>query len=220
MDLYFERHDGQAVTCDDFVQAMQDASGLDLTQFKRWYSQAGTPVVRLAGRVRRGGTTYTLEVAQEASPLARPAREGAVPHPARRSGLLGARRRRHSAARRRRSRRRPTTRVLDVRSRARSYSASPDVPSPPVPSLLRGFSAPVRLDFPYSDRELAFLAAHDSDPVNRWDAAQRTFVTALLWLARERRAGKPLALPAALEQVVAQLLVGREERSGAASRWR
>jgi aminopeptidase N len=64
----------------------------------------------------------------------------------------------------------------------------------------------VRLDFPYSDRELAFLAAHDSDPVNRWDAAQRTFVTALLWLARERRAGKPLVLPAVLEQVIAHLL--------------
>ena len=68
MDLYFERHDGQAVTCDDFVQSMQDASGLDLTQFKRWYSQAGTPLVRLAGRYDEAAKTYTLEVAQEASP--------------------------------------------------------------------------------------------------------------------------------------------------------
>ena len=204
MDLFFARHDGQAVTCDDFAQAMQDASGLDLTQFKRWYSQAGTPVMRVAGRYDQDAKTYTLEVAQESQPSA--GQRTKEPHhiplavglldqagndlPLRVEGDELA----------------PTTRVLDVRA-PRQLFRFIDVPAAPVPSLLRGFSAPVRLDFPYSDRELAFLAAHDSDPVNRWDAAQRTFVTALLWLARERRAGKAMALPAVLEQVVAHLLV-------------
>jgi len=203
MDLYFQRHDGQAVTCDDFVQAMQDASGLDLTQFKRWYGQAGTPLVRLAGRYDEQAKTYTLEVAQEASPS--PGQRAKEPyHIPLAIGLVGSdgldlplRVEVDSES--------PTTRVLDVRS-PRQLFRFIDVPTPPVPSLLRGFSAPVRMDFPYSDRELAFLAAHDSDPVNRWDAAQRTFVTALLWLARERRAGKALTLPAALEQVITHLL--------------
>ncbi len=81
-----------------------------------------------------------------------------------------------------------------------------DVPVAPVPSLLRGHSAPVRVEFEYTDRELALLAAHDADPVNRWDAAQRTFVTAILWLARQQRAGAPLVLPAGIEHVVGHLL--------------
>ena len=203
MDLYFERHDGQAVTCDDFAQSMQDASGLELTQFKRWYSQAGTPVVRVAGRYDEAAKTYTLEVAQEASP-ANGQRAREPYHIPLAVGLLG-----EDGAdlplRVEDDTEAPTTRILDVRS-PRQLFRFIDVPAAPVPSLLRGFSAPVRLDFPYSDRELAFLAAHDSDPVNRWDAAQRTFVTALLWLAREQRAAKPLVLPAVLEQVVARLL--------------
>ncbi|HVF63285.1 MAG TPA: aminopeptidase N [Casimicrobiaceae bacterium] len=203
MDLYFERHDGKAVTCDDFVQAMQDASGMDLTQFKRWYSQAGTPVVRVAGRYDDQARTYTLEVAQEGSPS--PGQRVKQPyHVPLAIGLLGPDGR-DMPLKVDGENETPTTRVLDVRS-PRQLFRFVDVDSAPVPSLLRGFSAPVRLDFGYSDRELAFLAAHDGDPVNRWDAAQRTFVTALLWLAREKRADKPLALPAALEQVIGFLL--------------
>jgi aminopeptidase N len=95
--------------------------------------------------------------------------------------------------------------VLDVRE-ARQRFRFVDVTVPVVPSLLRGFSAPVQLQFDYSDRELAFLAAYDSDPVNRWDAAQRTFVAAMLWLARERRAGRAMTLMPVVEHVVAHLL--------------
>ncbi len=203
MDLYFERHDGQAVTCDDFAQSMQDASGVDLTQFRRWYSQAGTPVVRVAGRYDADAKTYTLDVAQE-TPGSHGPRTNQPYHIPLAIGLVGPD-----------GRDLPLlletdvgtveTRVLDVRE-ARQQFRFVGVDAPPVPSLLRGFSAPVRLDFPYTDRELAFLAAHDADPVNRWDAAQRTFVTALLWLAREKRVDKPLVLPVALEHVVAHLL--------------
>jgi aminopeptidase N len=205
MDLYFHRHDGQAVTCDDFVQAMQDASGVDLAQFKRWYSQAGTPVVRVSARHDARARTCTLDVTQETPPS--PGQRAKQPfHIPLAVGLIDAKGRdlplrlagESEAATR-------TTRVLDVRAQREQFTFV-GIDAPPVPSLLRGFSAPVRLEFPYSDRELAFLAAHDSDPVNRWDAAQRTFVTALLWLARERRAGRALALPAAVEHVFGALL--------------
>jgi aminopeptidase N len=204
MDLYFARHDGQAVTCDDFVNAMQDASGVDLGQFRRWYAQAGTPVLRIAGRHDRLARTYTLDVAQACAPS--PGQPDKAPfHIPLAVGLVGPDGRDLPArldggdgiAR--------TTHVLDVRQ-SRQRFRFVDVPVAPVPSLLRGHSAPVRVEFDYSDRELALLAAHDADPVNRWDAAQRTFVTALLWLARQHRASAPLTLPAGIEHVVAHLL--------------
>jgi aminopeptidase N len=204
MDLYFARHDGQAVTCDDFVNAMQDASGVDLAQFRRWYAQAGTPLLRVAGRYDPVGRAYTLDVAQACAPS--PGQPDKAPFhiplavglvgpdgrdlPARLDGGDGGAR---------------ATHVLDVREPRQRFRFL-DVPVAPVPSLLRGHSAPVRVEFDYTDRELALLAAHDADPVNRWDAAQRTFVTAILWLARQQRAGAPLVLPAGIEHVVAHLL--------------
>jgi len=204
MDLYFARHDGQAVTCDDFVQAMQDASGVDLSQFKRWYSQAGTPVVRVAGRYDEKARTYTVDVTQETPPS--PGQRAKLPfHIPLAVGLIGTHGRDLPLKAAVDDGVVATTRVLDVRN-ARQQFTFADVPAEPIPSIARGFSAPVRVEFPYSDRELAFLAAHDSDPVNRWDAAQRTFVTALLWLARERRAGRAFALPHVLEHVVAHLI--------------
>jgi aminopeptidase N len=204
MDLYFARHDGQAVTCDDFVNAMQDASGVDLGQFRRWYSQAGTPLLRIAGRHDPRTRTYTMDVAQSCAPSpGQPLKEPF--HIPLAVGLVGPDGRDlpvrldagDGVAR--------TTHVLDVRE-ARQRFRFLDVPAQPVPSLLRGHSAPVRIEFDYTDRELALLAARDADPVNRWDAAQRTFVTALLWMARERRAGAAPALPAGILHVVAQLL--------------
>ncbi|MDE2359617.1 MAG: DUF3458 domain-containing protein, partial [Betaproteobacteria bacterium] len=98
-----------------------------------------------------------------------------------------------------------TTRVLELKSAAQTFEFI-DVPARPVPSLFRGYSAPVRVEYDYRDDELALLAAHDSDAVNRWDAAQRSFTGAVLGLARARRDGTPLALPPALSRLVAALL--------------
>jgi len=204
MDLYFERHDGHAVTCDDFVQAMQDASGIDLSQFRHWYSQSGTPLVTANGRYDAAARTYTLDVAQcllsvngsrRKPPLHIPLAMGLLgpdgnDMPLRLIGEASAI---------------GTTRTLPVTSMTQRFEFI-DVGAAPVPSLLRSFSAPVKVAFDYRDEDLALLAAHDSDAVNRWDAAQRLFVNAILQVARAHRGGMPLALPPLLSQTVAVLL--------------
>jgi aminopeptidase N len=156
MRLYFQRHDGQAVTCDDFVQAMQDASAVDLAQLKRWYDVTGTPVLDCAGDYQDG--TYTLTVKQSMSPpfhiplLAKVGDE---------------------------------ERLLQVRKPEERFIFS-GLKSRPVPSLLRRFSAPVTLNYPYSEADLLHLLAHDDDPFNRWEAGQRLAATIIL-----ERKGEP-----------------------------
>ncbi|MFO1306333.1 MAG: aminopeptidase N [Burkholderiales bacterium] len=207
MDLYFDRHDGMAVTCDDFVQAMQDASGVDLAQFRRWYAQAGTPVVTVRSSFDPAASTYSLEFAQQTPatpgqgskpPLHIPFAVGLVDHEGRDIPL----RLEGEAA--------PvgTTRVLELKEESQTFSFA-GIDRPPVPSLLRNFSAPVVVEYPYSDDDLAFLAAHDSDAVMRWDAAQRCHAKAMLALARDHREGRTLTVPPLLVRVVDKLLADR-----------
>jgi aminopeptidase N len=143
MKLYFQRHDGQAVTCDDFVQAMQDASGVDLAQFRRWYDVAGTPVLDCSGSYENG--TFTLSVRQSMNPPFHIPLSVKIGH--------------HEM-------------VLSVTAKEQDYRFE-NLKSKPTPSLLRGFSAPVILNYPYAEADLAHLLAHDDDPFNRWEAAQR-----------------------------------------------
>ncbi len=206
MDLYFERHDGQAVTCDDFVQAMQDTSGVDLVQFRLWYSQAGTPTLAVRGHYEAAAHTFTLDVAQSCPPT--PGQPDKRPlHIPLAIGLVG-----------RDGSDLPlhldgatagtvstTTAVVHLRQARQSFRFV-DVREPPVPSLLRGFSAPVKVDYDYDEGDLALLAAHDSDPVCRWDAAQRIFSRAILAEASRSKAGAAFALPPALVDVVRALL--------------
>jgi aminopeptidase N len=167
MDLYFARHDGQAVTCDDFVAAMADASGSDLTQFMRWYDQAGTPHVAATGCYDAASRRYVLTLAQHApgrpenQPYHIPIAVGLLGPdgadlPLRLAGETGA----------------ATQRVLSL-TQAQQQFVFEAIDAAPVPSLLRGFSAPVRLDVPCSDEELGHRLAHDSDPFNRWEAGQQ-----------------------------------------------
>ncbi|MEO5763844.1 MAG: aminopeptidase N [Casimicrobiaceae bacterium] len=207
-DLYFERHDGEAVTCDHFVQAMQDASGVDLSQFRRWYSQAGTPVISVAGHYDRKAKTYTLDVAQRTPPT--PGQPVKAPfHIPLAVGLLGPDGRDLPLTLAGETAPGATTRVLNVVNARQAFTFT-DVAAPPVPSLLRGFSAPVKVTFDYRDDDIVFLAAHDSDPVNRWDAAQRAFAEALLRLARDHREGRSLAMPAPLNALAGHLLADDE----------
>ncbi|NBS58794.1 MAG: aminopeptidase N [Betaproteobacteria bacterium] len=166
MDLYFERHDGQAVTTDDFVAAMQDASGIDLTQFKRWYDQAGTPVLDISGEYDETAKRYTLTVKQTCPPT--PGQPEKLPfHIPFAVGLVG-----------------PdggdfATRLVSLKA-AEEKIVFEDIPAKPVPSILRGFSAPVIAKYPYTEAELAHLMAHDSDAFNRWEAGQRLATGLLL----------------------------------------
>ncbi len=187
MDLYFERHDGQAVTCDDFVAAMQDASGVDLTQFRRWYARAGTPRLHASGSYDATTRRYTLTLTQHLAPTAYEKRlaesgQAVVDGPLHIPVALGLVLPDGSNA--------PlklageteaacTTRVLSLTEPTQTFVFE-DVPAAPVASLLRDFSAPVLLELEQTDAELAHLMAHDSDAFNRWEAGQRLATRVLL----------------------------------------
>ena len=175
MALYFERHDGQAVTCDDFVQAIADANPASdlarlLPQFKRWYSQAGTPRVHAEGQFDADAKTYTLTLSQSCAPTAGQSSKEPFVIPVV-LGLLGAdgadlplQLAGESHAH--------TTRSFVLTRASESFTFT-QVDAAPVPSILRGLSAPVILEFEYTDAQLLHLLAHDSDPFNRWEAGQR-----------------------------------------------
>ncbi|WP_227106997.1 aminopeptidase N [Chromobacterium rhizoryzae] len=193
MDLYFKRHDGQAVTCDDFRAAMADANDVDLGQFGLWYSQAGTPVLSVSGRYDSVARSYTLNVRQSCP--ATPGQEQKQPfHIPLALGLVGADGADLPLRMEGEAEAQGGTRVLDVKAAEQSFTFV-DVPAEPVPSLLRGFSAPVKLDFDWRDDQLAFLMANDSDSFSRWEAgqtlAERLFKQLLTTLA----AGGELKLP-------------------------
>ena len=193
MDLYFRRHDGQAVTCDDFVAAMADANGVDLTQFKRWYHQAGTPELTVGDAYDPVSRRYTLTVRQSCPPT--PGQPHKEPfHIPLALGLLDAEG--HDLPLRLAGEDAPsgTTRVLELREPEHVFQFV-DVPARPVPSLLRGFSAPAKLNSAESDSDLRFRLAHDSDDFNRWDAGQTLAIRTILALIEDRRQGRGWTLP-------------------------
>ncbi|MFM4649944.1 aminopeptidase N [Aeromonas bivalvium] len=166
MRLYFERHDGSAATCDDFVQAMEDASGRDLGRFRRWYSQSGTPELTVTDDYDDESGVYRLHVRQHTPPTQdQPQKlplhipfdielydeQGAVIPLQYQGQAIG--------------------NVLDVLEAEQTFVFD-QVPVRPVPSLLRDFSAPVKLHYDYSEQALAFLMRHARNEFARWDAAQ------------------------------------------------
>lgn len=203
-DLYFERHDGQAVTCDDFVKAMEDANGVDLTQFKRWYSQAGTPRLVVEDAYDAAARTYSLTFRQscpatpgqtEKLPFVIPVELGLLDAagndlPLRLAGEAKAE---------------GGNRVIAVTEAEQTFTFV-DVAEKPLPSLLRGFSAPVKLSFPYSRDQLMFLMQHDSDGFNRWDAGQQLSVQVLQELIGQHQRGEQLALDSRLLDAFRTLL--------------
>jgi aminopeptidase N len=169
-DLYFERHDGQAVTTDDFVRCMEDASGKDLRQFRLWYSQAGTPELKISDDYDIDSGRYTLTV-EQSCPATPGQPEKAPMHIPLALGLLDSEGRDLPLQLEGETEAVQGTRVLELRQPTEQYVFT-NLSERPVPSLLRGFSAPVKLHYDYSDEALMFLMAHDSDGFNRWDAAQ------------------------------------------------
>ncbi|MBF0459860.1 MAG: aminopeptidase N [Magnetococcales bacterium] len=216
MDLYFARHDGQAVTVEEFVRAMEDASGRDLRQFRRWYHQAGTPVVSVTTHHDAMAQTLRLHITQTCPPT--PGQPDKFPlHIPLTVGLLGrsgqslplrlagesesAIRGQESAP--------PTARVLEIRQAVEEVVFT-GVAQKPIPSLLRHFSAPVILQTDLTDEELAFLWAHDPDPFNRWSAGQRLTTDLLLRLAVDCQANRPLLLADFFVESFAQVLRTRD----------
>jgi len=167
MDLYFERHDGQAVTCDDFVAAMEAAWGKDLAQFKRWYCQAGTPELTVRAEHDPVAQQLSLEVEQtcpptqetaEKAPFFMPLAVGLLDETGQPIPLGGG----DDAS----------TQVLVLSERTQTF-VFPSLAAPPTVSFLRNFSAPVKVRFEQSDEELSRMMAHDPDSFNRWDAGQK-----------------------------------------------
>ncbi len=191
-DLYFERHDGQAVTTEDFVQCMADASGRDLTQFKRWYDQAGTPEIRVTAEYDAAANSYHLDFEQScpATPGQSEKQPYHIPVAVALLDVWGKALPLQLAGE---SEAGPSQRVLELTQEKQRFSFI-GIESEPVPSLLRGFSAPVKLEFDYSDKDLMFLMAKDSDDFNRWDAAHTLSQRTLLKLINDIQNDRPLSI--------------------------
>ena len=204
MDLYFARHDGSAATIEDFVACMSEAGGRDFTRFMLWYDQAGTPRVEVEDDYDPVTHRYVLRFRQscpatpgqaEKRPFHIPVAVGLLDRdghdlPLRMPGETGAG---------------PATRVLELTEHEQTFIFM-DVPVQPVPSLLRGFSAPVRIEYAYDDDALAFLMAHDSDGFNRWEAGRRLVMKVLLAAVAAVQEGRQPELPPILGSAARRLV--------------
>ena len=171
MDLYFKRHDGQAVTTEDFLAAMADANAMDLSQFQHWYEQAGTPFVEASMQYDPNTKTCTLSLVQTCPDTPESSHKETFIIPVA-MGLLDANGNDIELQLEGNSRTLGTSHVLQLTKKQQSFTFI-NIDSEPLPSLLREFSAPVRLVYPYSISNLIFLMQHDSDAFNRWEASQR-----------------------------------------------
>src|SRR5262245_21814696 len=188
MDLYFQRHDGQAATVEDFVACFEDANGRDLRQFMTWYSQAGTPELVCKLKYDARHQSADLTIAQVLPPTPGEAKKKPLHVPVR-LGLLGGNGQDIALALA--SGKRLENGVIELNKRTETFRFK-DVPSRPVPSLLRSFSAPVNLTLGLSDGDLQFLMANDSDLYNRWQAAQDYATRVLVdWVKALRAGGRP-----------------------------
>ncbi|MFV3284059.1 aminopeptidase N [Pseudomonas sp. NY15356] len=191
-DLYFERHDGQAVTTDDFIKAMEDANGVDLTQFKRWYNQAGTPRLEVSEAFDAAAQRYSLTFRQSCPQTPDKAQKLPFVIPVE-LGLLDAQGNDLPLRLAGEAAPQGTSRVLSVTEAEQTFTFE-GIAAKPLPSLLRGFSAPVKLSFPYDRDQLMFLMQHDSDGFNRWEAGQQLSVQVLQELIGQHQRGEALKL--------------------------
>jgi aminopeptidase N len=182
MDLYFQRHDGQAVTTEDFVAALEAGSGRDLTQFRRWYRQVGTPLLKAREHWDDATGELTLELEQQVPGWAVPEAAGPLHIPLA-IGLLDEEGREVPGG----------ARLLELREERASVALGRHARRPRL-SLLRDFSAPVRLERALDIEELAWLLAHDSDPYARWNAGQQLYTRSLLAAVEDLRRGRPAGL--------------------------
>ncbi|MFI4937605.1 MAG: aminopeptidase N [Candidatus Berkiellales bacterium] len=203
MDLYFERHDGEAVTIENFVASFADANDIDLLQFHRWYNQSGTPQVIARGEYDPTQQRYTLTLKQhcdptpdqkEKKPFLIPINIGLYDDKGKEIAL-------NSTAVKNTN----GSHYVLLKDTEQTITFD-QVPSKPIPSLLGNFSAPVKLSYPYTPAELVLLMTHDQDLFNRWDAAQQIGTLAILSLMKSYRAKQPLEVSSDLIEAYRQLL--------------
>lgn len=203
MDLYFARHDGQAVTIEDYVKTMEDVSGVDLQQFRLWYSQAGTPVVNVSDDYDPNSKTYTLTITQgynQNNVLHRDNKPLLIPI---RMGLLD--KAGNSIALHLNDEPVSDEKVLILRQAAQTFKFN-NVSEQPVPSLLRNFSAPVKLNYINAHANSEFLFKHDKDPFNRWEAGQQYALNVILNLIKDYQQDRPLSLPKGMASIFEYIL--------------
>lgn len=193
-DVYFERHDGQAVTTEDFVKAIEDANDVDLSLFQNWYSQAGTPELEVSGSYSEKDEAYKLDIVQRCPDTSGqknkksfhiPLQIGLIDEngldiPLFLDGNKGSSGSNHM--------------TLELKEKSESFIFY-NVNSCPVVSINRGFTSPVKIKIQHSNDELSFLFSHDSDEFNRWDAGQSLAINTLLDLIQLINDNQPLALP-------------------------
>ncbi len=232
-DLYFKRHDGQAVTCDNFVTAMEDANEVNLNQFKNWYSQSGTPELHVKGSYDSFKKTYTISIRQTCSDS--PGQKGFgekqifTERNLKKGVHLG------NQNNKTHFQKKPfhipfaigllnpdgediplkssqplkgknfNTIILNIRNENENFVLE-NIKVKPVPSLLREFSAPVKLNFDYSDEDLAFLMANDSDEFNKWEAGQKLMIRVALKQIKLLQNNERLNLPSELEYAFKSIL--------------
>ena len=245
-DLYFDRHDGQAVTCDNFVAAMEDANGVDLQQFRRWYGQSGTPELHIRGSHDPEAKTYSLTVRQSCPDTAGQKGFGAEKskndeHEKQTAPveIQNSKQNAHHSFQKQpfhiplalgllaadgdtlplkltgcTAEKNQDTIILELRKQSETFVFE-NIPAAPVPSLLRGFSAPVKLLFDYSIADLAFLLANDTDEFNRWETGQQLMIRISLEQIQRFQNHEPFNLPSELENAFRSLLNQTQEGDSA-----
>jgi len=204
MKLYFERHDGTAATCEDFVAAMEDASGVDLKQFRLWYSQSGTPTVKVSSEFNADKQTYSLTVEQSTEPTHDQKDKQPLHIPfdvelyAANGDVIELRCNGEAIGN-----------VLDV-TEAKQTFVFENVAEQPIPSLLREFSAPVVLEYNYSDEELVFLMVHARNEFARWDAGQMLLAKYIRSNVTRVQSGQNVELPAAVVDAFRGVLLSQD----------
>ena len=205
MDLYFERHDGQAVTIDDFFAAMKDANQVDLGNFKNWYKQAGTPELRVETEYDAQAGTYKISFQQRtpSTPGQNKKEPFLIPVT---TGLLDDNG--HGISLQLKGEEKPTSptsRVFRIGKEKEEFCFI-NVPSRPVPSFLRNFSAPVNLSYEYTEEELAFLLAHDDDPFNQWEAGQRLATQSMMVAIENYQDDEKISVSPGLIEAIGKVL--------------
>ncbi len=180
-DLYFKRHDGQAVTCEHFVAALEDANKIDLSQFMLWYRQAGTPELQVTADYDVNEREYHLTIKQSLPETPKQTSKEPMHIPV------------NVALYNKEGQEIHRSQTLNFTKAEQKFTIA-DVQEKPIPSLLRHFSAPVKLQFDYTEKELALLLAHDSDGFNRWEAGQKLAAKTILQLVADHQQNKTLSL--------------------------